>query len=88
MSCNERFTVRRLGSVRIFRVRQHFFATSTPSQRRSIGIDIDIQGWPGNGGEADRRGFGAGVLGNLNEMSSSRNLANQLVAITKYYYSL
>jgi hypothetical protein len=42
--------IRRLRSVRFFRVRRRFFAISKPSERRSIGIDI--QGRLGNGGEA------------------------------------
>ena len=32
--------IRRLCSVRFFRVRRRFFATSKVSERRSIGVDI------------------------------------------------
>ena len=42
--------IRRLGSVRFFPVRRRLFYTGQPLEWRSIGIDI--QGRPGNGGEA------------------------------------
>jgi hypothetical protein len=42
--------IRRLRLVRFFRVQRRFFAISMPSERRSIGIDI--QGRLGNSGDA------------------------------------